>query len=182
MNVKNGFLNGDISEKVYMKSPPSYPHLSHKVCKLHQALYGLKQTPRARFEKFSTTAHQLGFTSSAYDSALFLRQTTHGYIILLLYVDDMIITGDGVDRISDLKTSLQHHFEIKDLSHLNYFLSLKVLFDRTGYYLFQAYYASYLLVGLGLTYCKITSTPLDSQLKPTVTDGTLFMMLLSIAS
>ncbi|KAL0549125.1 hypothetical protein IC582_013605 [Cucumis melo] len=92
MDVKNAFLNETLSEEVYMKPPYGTSPSPHKVCLLHRALYGLKQTPRAWFATFSSTITQLGFTSSPHDTALFTRHTPHD-IVLLLYVDDMIITG-----------------------------------------------------------------------------------------
>ena len=96
MDVKNAFLNGDLSEEVYMQPPPSLSIESNKVCHFRRALYGLKQTPRTWFVKFSSTISRLGYMASHYDSALFLRRTDKGTILLLLYVDDMIITGDDL--------------------------------------------------------------------------------------
>ena len=115
MDVKNAFLNGDLTEEVYMQPPPGYTCPPNKVCLLRKALYGLKQAPRAWFEKFSSTVSQLGFSSSPHDSALFIRKTTAGTVLLLLYVDEMIITGDDTSGIANLKESLSHHFEMKDL-------------------------------------------------------------------
>ncbi|CBI31791.3 unnamed protein product, partial [Vitis vinifera] len=85
MDVKNAFLNGDLSEEVYMQPPPGLSVESNKVCHLRRALYGLKQAPRAWFAKFSSTIFRLGYTASPYDSALFLRRTDKGTILLLLY-------------------------------------------------------------------------------------------------
>lgn len=105
MDVKNAFLNGELHEEVYMIPPSGVSHNHGEVCKLKKALYGLKQAPRAWFEKFSTVIISLGFKSSEHDSALFTRFTNHGRIILSLYVDDMIITGDDFSGIDELKLS-----------------------------------------------------------------------------
>ena len=102
MDVKNAFLNGELSEEVYMKLPPGYSHpprFSHIVFLLGQALYGLKQALRAWFAKFSSTISQHGFLGSSFDTTLFLRWSGHGITILLLYVDNMIITGDDMQGI-----------------------------------------------------------------------------------
>ena len=99
MDVKNAFLNGDLSEEVYMQPPPGLSVESNKVCHLRRALYGLKQAPRAWFAKFNSTISRLGYMASHYDSALFLRHTDKGTILLLLYVDNMIITGDDLNGI-----------------------------------------------------------------------------------
>ena len=106
MDVKNVFLNEDLSEEVYMQPHPSLSVESNKVWHLRRTLYGLKQAPRAWFAKFSSTIFRLGYTASLYDSALFLRRTDKGIILLLLYVDDMIITGDDLSGIQELKDFL----------------------------------------------------------------------------
>ena len=103
MDVKNAFLNGDLSEEVYMQPPPGLSIESNKVCYLRHAFYGLKQVLRAWFAKFSSTIFRLGYTAGLYDSALFLCRTDKGTILLLLYMDDMIITGDDLSGIQELK-------------------------------------------------------------------------------
>ncbi|KAJ9554225.1 hypothetical protein OSB04_018270 [Centaurea solstitialis] len=115
MDVKNAFLNGDLSEEVYMTPPPGVSLPTGHVCRLRKALYGLKQAPRAWFEKFSKTVLSLGFSASNYDSGLFTRTSDSESILLLLYVDDMIITGDDSNGIASLKQSLSSSFEMKDL-------------------------------------------------------------------
>jgi len=101
-----------------MAPPPSVSHDSGYVCKLKKVFYGLKQAPRAWFEKFSVMISSLGFVSSSHDSALFIKSTDAGRIILSLYVDDMIITSDDIDGILALKTKLARQFEMKDLGSL----------------------------------------------------------------
>ncbi|TYK14661.1 Retrovirus-related Pol polyprotein from transposon TNT 1-94 [Cucumis melo var. makuwa] len=160
MDVKNAFLNGTLSEEVYMKPPPGTSSPPHKVCLLRRALYGLKQAPRAWFATFSSTITQLGFTSSPHDTALFTRHTPQGIVLLLLYVDDMIITGNDPQAISDLQHYLGQHFEMKDLGSLNYFLGLEVFRRSDGYLLSQAKYASDLLARSGITDSNTASTPL----------------------
>ncbi|RVW35384.1 Retrovirus-related Pol polyprotein from transposon RE1 [Vitis vinifera] len=137
MDVKNAFLNGDLSEEVYMQPPPGLSVESNKVCHLRRALYGLKQAPRAWFAKFSSTIFRLGYTASPYDSALFLRRTDKGTILLLLYVDDMIIAGDDLSGIQELKDFLSQQFEMKDLGHLSYFLDLEITHSTDGLYITQ---------------------------------------------
>ena len=145
MDVKNAFLNGDLSEEVYMQPPPGLSVDSNKVCHIRRALYGLKQAPRAWFAKFSSTISCLGYMASHYDFALFLRHTDKGTILLLLYADDMIITGDNFSGIQELKVFLSQQFEMKDLGHLSYFLSLEITHSIYGLYITQAKYASELL-------------------------------------
>ena len=106
MDAKNAFLNGDLSEEIYMQPPPSLSIDSNKVCHLWRVLYGLKQAPWAWFVKFSSTISRLGYMVSHYDSALFLHHTDKCTILLLLYMDDMIITGDDFNDIQELKDFL----------------------------------------------------------------------------
>ena len=87
----------------------------------------------------------MGYTASPYDSALFLRRTDKGTILLLLYVDDMIIIGDDLSGIQELKDFLSQQFEMKDFGHLSYFLSLEITHSTDGLYITQAKYASDLL-------------------------------------
>jgi hypothetical protein len=152
------FLNSDLSQEVYMQPPHGYDHPPYKVCRLRRALYGMKQVPQAWFAKFNSTIAQIRFVSSPYDSALFIRRTDYGLILLLLYVDDMVITSDNIVSIRNLQQFLSQQFEIKDLGFLSYFLGLEVSFNSDGYYLSQAKYASNLLSRASLTNCIIVDS------------------------
>ena len=77
--------------------------IQKKVCHIRRALYGLKQAPRAWFAKFSSIISRLGYMAGHYDSTLFLHCTNKDTILLLLYVDDMIIIGDDLSGIQDLR-------------------------------------------------------------------------------
>ena len=171
LDVKNAFLNGDLQEEVYMAPPPGVSHDSGYVCKLKKALYGLKQAPRAWFEKFSIVISSLGFASSSHDSALFVKCTDAGRIILSLYVDDMIITGDDIDGISVLKTELAQQFEMKDLGSLRYFLGIEVAYSPRGYLLSQSKYVADILERARLTDNKTVDTPIEVNAKYSSSDG-----------
>ena len=115
--------------------PPGYPHSGSQVCRLCRALYGLKQAPRAWFENFSLVVAQQDFTSSPYDTAHFVRRSSASITLILLYVNDMIITGDDSAGIRSLQHFLSQHFEMKYLGTLSYFLGLEVTSSSDGYYL-----------------------------------------------
>ena len=161
MNFKNAFLNGNLSEEIYMQPPPSLTIEPNKVCYLRCALYGLKQAPRAWFAKFSSTISCLGYIASHYDFVLFLHRTDKGIILLLLYVNDMIITSDDFSGIQELKDFLSQQFKMKDLGHLSYFLGLEITHSTDRLYITQAKYAFELLSWAGLTDSKTVDTPIE---------------------
>ena len=151
--------------------------------RLRRTLYGLKQAPRAWLAKFSSTISQHGFSGNSFYTALFLRRSGHGITILLLYVDNMIIAGDDMQGIRDLKHFLRRQFEMKDLGPLNCFLGLEVSFSADGYYLTQAKYTSDLISQTSITDSKIVDTPikyncrLNSHDGESLSDATLYRQL-----
>ncbi|GJV92550.1 gag-pol polyprotein [Tanacetum coccineum] len=167
----NAILNGDLNEEVLMKPPPGVSYKPGKVCKLRKALYGLKQAPRAWYEKFETIVTSLGFVSSHHDSVLFVKQSSVGRILLSLYVDDMIITGDDYIGIELLKLELAHRFAMKDLGLLHYNLGIQVASSPKGYLLSQSKYIGVLLDRARITDKMVKDIPIDAKAKYTLTDG-----------
>lgn len=111
MDVKNAFINGDLSETVYMRPPPGYSTTSPRmVYKLRKALYGLKQAPRAWFLKLKSVFMGTGYRQNANDSSLFISSSSHGNVFALIYIDDILITGDNPAGIRNLKGVLQQSF------------------------------------------------------------------------
>uniref|UniRef100_A0A2N9FFT0 Reverse transcriptase Ty1/copia-type domain-containing protein n=1 Tax=Fagus sylvatica TaxID=28930 RepID=A0A2N9FFT0_FAGSY len=100
LDVKNAFLHSTLKEEVYMVQPQGYIDSTHPhhVCRLHKSIYGLKQTPRAWFESFTTQLLHLGFIASTADSSLFIYHHQQVIAYLLLYVDDIMLT---MSRTSD---------------------------------------------------------------------------------
>ncbi|XP_070030778.1 uncharacterized protein [Nicotiana sylvestris] len=88
---------GDLFDEIYMQFPPGFKSQgeSQLVCRLHKFLYGLKQDPRQWNEKLREALYQFGFVESQYDHSLFIKQTTEGIMIVLVYADDMLVT-DGI--------------------------------------------------------------------------------------
>lgn len=99
MGVKNVFLKGDVHEEVYMTPPIGIVDQLYKVCRVQRPIYGLKQTHHSWFEKFSIVLTSLGFVPNNHYVTLFVRWASARHILLSLYVDDMITTGDYYDGI-----------------------------------------------------------------------------------
>ena len=100
-DVKNAFLHGDLEEEIYMEIPPGFEERlgTNKVCKLQKALYGLKQSPRAWFGRFAKVMLAAGYKQSQADHTLFIKHSkTGGVTALLVYVDDIIVTGDDASE------------------------------------------------------------------------------------
>ena len=126
MDVANAFLQGDLEEEVYMEVPPGFSHQDNKVCKLKKAIYGLKQSPRAWYAKLSSTLLDHDFKKCNSDSSLFVKKQNGKIIIVLVYVDDIIITGNDLNLINQVRKFLQTKFDIKDLGKLKYFLGIEL--------------------------------------------------------
>lgn len=168
-DVKNAFLHGELSEEVYMDLPPGCmvtERQRQKVCKLKKSLYGLKQSPRAWFGRFTKSMTTFGYKQSNSDHTLFLKKL-HGKITaLIVYVDDMIVTGNNPEEMKALKEYLSKEFEMKDLGPLKYFLGIEVSRSSKGIFLSQRKYAADLLHETGMSACQPpVDTPMEEGLK-----------------
>ena len=133
-DIKNSFLHGDLSNEVYKEAPPGFSHGFGKGegCRLKKALYGLKQSPRAWFGRFTMAMKKFGYKQSNVDHNLFLKRRGTRVTCLIIYVDDMIITGDDKKETEQLKRKLIKEFEMKNLGSLKYFLGIEVLRSKKG--------------------------------------------------
>lgn len=160
--------HGTLNEVVYMEQPPGFqdPKKPHHVCLLRKSLYGLRQAPRAWFDKFSNFLLEYGFFCSSTDPSLFIYHTDLDTILLLLYVDDIVLTGSSSQSLSNLIHSLSLQFHMKDLGPLHYFLGIEVKNTSDHLFLCQTKYAKDLLTRAHMLECKPITTPVS--LKPTV--------------
>jgi hypothetical protein len=127
MDVKTAFLNRIIEEEVYIEQPEGFETFDRElhVCRLKRALYGLKQAPRAWYTWIDSYFTGLGFTKSEADENLYQIVVEGNILIIVLYVDDLILTGDE-QLIRSCKEDLAKEFEMKDLGLLHYFLGLEI--------------------------------------------------------
>jgi hypothetical protein len=127
MDAKTTFLNGEIEEEVYIEQQEGFVIHNEKyhVCRLKKALYGLKQAPCAWYEKMDGFLMSLGFSKSSADPNLYYHIVGNKCLILVLYVDDLFLTGSK-RLIAECKQALTSEFEMKDLGMMHYFLGLEV--------------------------------------------------------
>jgi hypothetical protein len=120
-----------------MEQPQGFIHPTYPdhVCRLHKSLYGLKQAPRAWFTRLSQALLDIGFSCSQLDPSLFTYHTTKVHIFLLVYVDDIILTGNHQPTIQCVVNKLQLDFALKDLGSLSYFLGIQTTGDSVGLHL-----------------------------------------------
>ncbi|RVW28656.1 Retrovirus-related Pol polyprotein from transposon RE1 [Vitis vinifera] len=136
------------------------------VCRLRRSLYGLKQSPRAWFSRFSSVVQEFGMLRSTADHSVFYHHNSLGQCIyLVVYVDDIVITGSDQDGIQKLKQHLFTHFQTKDLGKLKYFLGIEIAQSSSGVVLSQRKYALDILEETGMLDCKPVDTPMDPNVK-----------------
>jgi hypothetical protein len=152
----------------------------HKVFRLHKALYGLRQAPRAWNKKLDDTLMQLGFTSSPSEHAMYTRGHGHSRLLLGVYVDDLIVTGADADEIKRFKLEMMKQFRMSDLGLLHFYLGIEVSQGKDGITLAQSSYAGKLLERAGMEGCNPALVPMEPRTKLSKdnkhppTDGTLY--------
>lgn len=137
MDVKSAFLHGDLQEEIYMEQPTGFVQDSSLVCRLRWSLYGLKQAPRAWYEKMYSFLISSGFQRCHSNPTVYTRRQGTDLLILVLYVDDLIVTGSSSSLIQNVQQALMEHFDMTDLGLLHYFLGLQVLQPSKGIFIFQ---------------------------------------------
>ncbi|CAL2278311.1 unnamed protein product [Prunus armeniaca] len=160
-DVKNAFLHGELTEEVYMDIPLGY-NTTHTrtVCRLRKELYGLKQSPRAWFGWFTMAMKNNGFEQCNSYHTLFLKHRKGKVTALIIYVGDMIITGNDKHEISQLQDYLATVFEMKDVGGLKYFLGIEVARSQQDIFLSEMKYVLDLLTDTGMLDCKPADTPI----------------------
>ena len=172
LDVKTAFLHGDLEEDIYMHQPEGFEVKGKEgyVCKLKKSLYGLKQAPRQWYHKFDTFMITNEFVRCQSDHCVYVKKTTNGnYVILLLYVDDMLVAGSSMQDIVDLKKKLANAFEMKDLGEAKQILGMKITRDKQNHLLrlSQEDYIDKVLKRFNMKDAKSVTTPLAKHFKLT---------------
>lgn len=164
MDVHNAFLHGDLDENIYMKPPPGF-HTSTPgmVCRLRKSLYGLRQAPRCWFAKLAGSLKRYGFQQSYSDYSLFTMIRGDIHLTVLVYVDDLLISGNCSTAISAFKSYLSDEFHMKDLGVLKYFLGIEVARAPEGIFLCQRKYTLDIIEDTGLLKARPASFPMEQN-------------------
>nr|GEZ18223.1 putative ribonuclease H-like domain-containing protein [Tanacetum cinerariifolium] len=139
MVVKSAFLYGTIDEEVYVMQPPGFhdPEYPAKVYKVEKAMYGLHQAPRAWYGTLSKYLLKNGFQRGTIDQTLFIRRQREDFILVQVYVDDIIFKSTNPQLYREFEALMHEKFQMSDMGELNFFLGLQVLQKEDGIFLSQ---------------------------------------------
>ncbi|KAJ0805682.1 putative RNA-directed DNA polymerase [Helianthus annuus] len=169
LDVKTAFLHGDLEEDIYMTQLEGFrvKGKENLVCKLKNSLYGLKQAPKQWYLKFDNFMGRVGYKRCDNDHCCYIKKFKGSYIILLLYVDDMLIVGSDMSEIKKLKKQISEEFEMKDFGAANQILGMSIFRNKEdgSLTLPQEKYIENVLEKFSLNDAKIRSTPLGSHFK-----------------
>lgn len=185
LDVKSAFLHGELSETVFIEQPLGYVQEGEedKVYRLKKALYGLKQAPRAWYSRIEGYFIKEGFARCSYEPTLFVKTEGGKILVVSLYVDDLIYTGNDVGMCEKFKKSMKLEFDMTDLGKMKYFLGVEVQQSSKGIHLCQRKYAREILDRFGMGSCNsvknpmVPGTKLSKEVGGADVDATLFKQM-----
>jgi len=133
VDVKTAFLHDDLEEEIYMKQHNAFlvEGKEYHVCRMRKSLYGLKQALRQWYEKFESVLCEPGYKKTTFDHCVFVKKfANNDFIILLLYVDEMLIVGKDISMINRLKKQLSESFAMKDMRDAKQILGLRIMRNK----------------------------------------------------
>lgn len=163
MDVKTAFLNGDLHEDVFMAQPQGFKSKGqeHLVCKLKKSIYGLKQASRQWYLKFDEVMKKHNFIKNLVDQCVYLKMSGSNFIILVLYVDDILLASNNIDLLHESKRFLSRNFDMKDLGEASYVIGIEIHRDRANgtLGLSQKAYIERVLNRFNMQHCSPTVAP-----------------------
>ncbi|GJR46734.1 retrovirus-related pol polyprotein from transposon TNT 1-94 [Tanacetum coccineum] len=163
LDVKSAFLHGELNEEVFIDQPPGYikKGAEQKVYRLKKALYGLKQAPRAWYSRIESYFTKEGFKRCPYEHTLFVKAGERVKILIVcIYVDDLIFTGNDKQMYVQFKTSMMNEFDMTDLGKVRYFLGIEVRQNEAGVFICQKRYAQGVLERFNMEKCNSVQNPI----------------------
>jgi transposase InsO family protein len=167
MDVKTAFLHGDLDVPIYMEQPEGFVEdgKEHLVCRLKKSLYGTKQAGRQWYQRMNEVLLRMSFYHLEADHCVYVFKDSSTIIILTLYVDDLLLISNSLEKMTQFKKKLSVIFHMKDLGEASYVLGLQIRRDRDSHSLSisQSLYIQKLLNRFGMANCDTVSTPLDNH-------------------
>lgn len=157
MDAVTAFLQGDLSEVIYMEQPLFFDDGSGRVCKLSKSIYGLKQAGRVWNLKLDKMLKNFGLIRSLNDPCLYISSTAKLYVAI--YVDDFLILYRDDTELEKLKTALDKSFSMKDLGRATSIIGMRIQYDGNSVSLDQTVYIEEVLKRFGMSDSKGVSTP-----------------------
>lgn len=173
IDVNTAFLQGRLEDEVFMAQPPGFtdPNHPNHVCRLRKAIYGLKQAPKAWYSELKNFLVHSGFKNSLSDTSLFILKHNGKFVYVLVYVDDILVTGSDNNLVQQVIAALSNRFSIKDMGNLSYFLGIETIRTPQGLHLRQQKYITDLLVKANMLHAKPVATPLPTHPKLSLNSG-----------
>jgi hypothetical protein len=170
MDVDNAFLNAPVNEDIYVRQAEGFeewgPNGEELVYKLNKSLYGCRQAPHNWNADIDAWLRKYGVEPTKADPCLYVMRRGNGVLVVLLWVDDLIITGTA-ELVKAFKAAISAHYKMKDLGQLKWILGMQVIQDEAAGTLeiVQTAYIDQLLERYGMANCSPVSTPMEGQLK-----------------
>ena len=173
LDVKSTFLNGILQEEIYVELPEGFVKKGEKAKAflLKKALYGMKQAPRAWYSKIDEHLLSLGFKQSISEATLYVIHHNNDVLIVSLYVDNLLLTGNNARSVEDFKQEMMKGFEMTDLRLMTFFLGMEIKQAEHDVFICQKKYAKEILKKFKLEECKAASTPMNQKEKLCKEDG-----------
>lgn len=166
MDVTTAYLNGDLTEEIYMEQPECFIKEANKVCRLKRSLYGLRQSGREWNKKLDSKLLGMKFTRCFSDECVYIKRQNSGVIIITIYVDDIILAASSETLMDQVKSELKTLFKMKDEGPIHYCLGINIKQYTDGnIYMNQRKYISDILKRFDMSECKPVSSPLDPNKK-----------------
>jgi hypothetical protein len=164
VDVKSAFLNCVIQEEVYVRQPPGFESSKYpdRVYKLSKALYGLKQAPPAWYARLKTFLLEHEYVMGSVDKTLFTLNHGTNFLLVQIYVDDIIFGGSSHTLVSRFQEMMESEFQMSMMGELTFFLGIQVKQTKQGTFVHQAKYTNYLMKKFNMAELKTVSNPMSS--------------------
>jgi hypothetical protein len=164
MDMKSAFLNGVIQEEVYVRQPPGFENSKYpdRVYKLSKPLYGLKQASRAWYARLKTFLLEHGYVMGSVDKTLFTLNHGTDFLLIQIYVDDIIFGGSSHTLVSRFQEMMKSEFQMSMMGELTFFLGIQVKQTNQGTFMHQAKYMKDLMKKFSMAELKHVSTPMST--------------------